>query len=313
MIRPNLGIFLLVLAASSCKENVSKISSSEGLDYDTSFLSDQSVEDGFLAVNDGAIPDVDSSLLNKLTTEDVDPDGEIIVNDEIPVKPSGANLADVASGIDYRLKKWTTPVRDQGQLPTCSAFSTIAALETKIKIDTQQDVDLSEAHMWNLEGKKAQSLNTAINIAVKNPITLEKFWPYAKVDSAIKNAPGFLKIEKIGKSSGSLKEIKQALLNKTPLIFGFKVTKQFMNAPKGIVSAKNMQFVTEQSQHAYHGVAIVGFKDNPNIAGGGYFIIKNSWGVSWGDRGYAYVPYDYCNHDADCHTREVPSWSFATN
>ena len=37
----------------------------------------------------------------------------------------------------------------------------------------------------------------------------------------------------------------------------------------------------------------VGYNDRQKC-----FIIRNSWGTSWGDRGYAYVPYDYiCNSD----------------
>jgi hypothetical protein len=43
---------------------------------------------------------------------------------------------------------------------------------------------------------------------------------------------------------------------------------------------------------------------NPNTAsatpgsGGGYFIIKNSWGAAYGDAGYLYMPVDYLKANA---------------
>jgi hypothetical protein len=54
--------------------------------------------------------------------------------------------------------------------------------------------------------------------------------------------------------------------------------------------------------YGLHELQIVGFLSNlemsrfgntPKIGGGGYFILKNSWGCSSGDGGYYYVPADY--------------------
>lgn len=46
-----------------------------------------------------------------------------------------------------------------------------------------------------------------------------------------------------------------------------------------------------------HAMLIVGYKDTPKVAGGGYFLVRNSWGCDWAYgseyAGYAKVPYQY--------------------
>lgn len=42
-----------------------------------------------------------------------------------------------------------------------------------------------------------------------------------------------------------------------------------------------------------HGLLLVGYEDDPKALGGGYFIIRNSLGEDWGDKGYGRMPYAY--------------------
>lgn len=49
-----------------------------------------------------------------------------------------------------------------------------------------------------------------------------------------------------------------------------------------------------------HAMLVVGYKDTPMVPGGGYFIVRNSWGTDWAwnykdnaHRGYARIPYAY--------------------
>ncbi|MBS1251091.1 MAG: hypothetical protein MAG451_00121 [Anaerolineales bacterium] len=47
-----------------------------------------------------------------------------------------------------------------------------------------------------------------------------------------------------------------------------------------------------------HAVCMVGYQDDDTAPGGGYFIIRNSWGTSWASEcpdgaGYGWMPYDY--------------------
>jgi C1A family cysteine protease len=85
----------------------------------------------------------------------------------------------------------------------------------------------------------------------------------------------------------NLEQFKSALILGFPIIFGFKVYNSFESedvAKTGIM--------TMPSKDDYivggHAVAAVGFDDSKK-----HFIVRNSWGDSWGDKGYFYMPYEY--------------------
>ena len=42
-----------------------------------------------------------------------------------------------------------------------------------------------------------------------------------------------------------------------------------------------------------HAVLAVGYYDDPDVDGGGFVIIKNSWDDWWGDEGYTYATYEW--------------------
>lgn len=91
------------------------------------------------------------------------------------------------------------------------------------------------------------------------------------------------------------------------LIASFPVYEGFVAAPDGIVSDYRKQMKNKKGEmvdgdYGGHLVQVVGFISNEQLSfpgfapsavgGGGYFIIRNSWGCA-GDGGYFYVPADY--------------------
>jgi C1A family cysteine protease len=87
-----------------------------------------------------------------------------------------------------------------------------------------------------------------------------------------------------------LASIKQTLTQQIPAMFGFTVYSSINRAIGGKIPYPEKA----DSVLGGHAVVAVGFDDSMKIGRStGAFIIRNSWGESWGDEGYGYLPYDY--------------------
>jgi len=209
--------------------------------------------------------------------------------------------ASLPSSYDLRQLGKVTPVRNQGSCGACWAFGTIASLESALLPGETRD--FSENNLKNNHGFDWEpcaggntDISTAYLIRWSGPVD-ETDDPY-RADSA--PSPAGLSVRKhvmniihlpTRTSSTSNDVIKNALMN-----YGAVTVSYYDNS--AYYNATNKAYYYSGATNANHEVAIVGWDDNfdrnkfsPSAPGNGAFIIKNSWGTSWGDNGYFNISY----------------------
>lgn len=83
----------------------------------------------------------------------------------------------------------------------------------------------------------------------------------------------------------SLSQLQGCLADGFPFVFGFTVYESFMSIGKsGIVPTRSQN----EKVVGGHAVLAVGYDDTTQR-----FIVQNSWGDGWGDKGFFYMPYSY--------------------
>jgi hypothetical protein len=100
-----------------------------------------------------------------------------------------------------------------------------------------------------------------------------------------------------------------ALTLGTPLIVGVATTASFDVNNEGFDGYLLDSPDNDPKNYGGHALEIVGYIDDTqlpagapkagNYGGGGYFIVKNSWGTCYGDQGYVYIPYGWLKRRAD--------------
>lgn len=212
-----------------------------------------------------------------------------------------------------------TPIKNQGSLGACTAFSGCAQLEYYVKKRTKHDVDLSELFLYletrrNLGWEKKDSgayLRTTMKTMASIGTCLEKEWPYDKTKFT-ENPPAFVypraddykadsyfKADKKGYPRQQVMSRIKSLLNRDmPLICGFNCYSSVLNQAR---TQGELPFPSRRdSKSGGHAVLLIGYDDNKVITNSddgskttGTFVFRNSWGKNWGDGGYGYLPYEY--------------------
>jgi C1A family cysteine protease len=217
---------------------------------------------------------------------------------ENQIRPAGAEIGDadfqLALGdvaADQRevvdLRANDTGIRNQGSEGTCTAFATVATMENLVARFYAEKVDLSERHHWTTYAnyQSTTSLQKASQIA----IVPESVWPYKGSKPSSTTGLGIAKINSYVTTKLSLQPIVDSLRKGNPVVIAVGVLSSLMSPRQGGI----IQGGSAQSG-AGHALAVTGAIIDSSVPGGGYFVIKNSWGPNWGDKGYGYVAFDYC-------------------
>jgi PKD repeat protein len=227
---------------------------------------------------------------------------------------------------DYQGRDWTTPAKDQGKIGTCPVFAALAALESVINIrdeNAELDVDLSEQYVISCLPSAGSAISGGVAFQVfkyimdtspegnfYNGIIPESCFPYQGKDGVpcsdkcIDWVDHLIPIHGYGfwipnGSPEDRQRIKTQILEKGPVVAGIFATRLFMLWGIFFHNPSYVYSTLKETSGTNHAVLLVGWKDDPNVMNGGYWIAKNSWGTQWGYDGFFNIAYGCLGIDND--------------
>ena len=207
---------------------------------------------------------------------------------------------------DSREKGWISPVKNQGELGSCWTFATFAVLETQLLKAGKGVYDFSEKNMANLHGfewapevggnydmSAAYLLRWGGAVAESNDVYVGKLadWTPSPMLVPEMRVQNVVRLPMLDSSGTAAQELKSAI-------------RDYGAVGVAMLWSDSYYHSTSNAYYCYgtpkdgHAVTVVGWSDDfprtafaidPEVDGA--WLVKNSWGKSWGDNGYFWVSY----------------------
>lgn len=217
------------------------------------------------------------------------------------------------------------PEADHQQRINCScAHACISLVEYFQRLRYGHTTRLSRLFLYKttrrllgVTGNVSTDLRSTLHAIKSFGLPPERHWPYD--DSTIDHEPdaflysfkepykslSYVRLDAVDKrGKNTLKTVKAFLAAGIPVVFGFSV-------PSSISKSGDIPYRPRfDGVHGGQSVVAVGYDDDRSRESKGSLLIRNSWGRSWGEDGYGWLPYAYVTKllAADCWTILNPEW-----
>jgi C1A family cysteine protease len=215
------------------------------------------------------------------------------------------------------LRKWCTPIEDQQSIGSCTANAGVGMVEYFEKRADGKYIDASRLFLYkvtrnllNFKGDTGAFLRSAMGAITLFGVPPEEYWPY-EIEKFDKEPPAFcysfaknfqaisyVRLDPSGTPKDVLmKSIKNNIAKGFPCMFGFTVYNSIQQAG---TTGKIPYPCEGEKVEGGHAIIAVGYDDKMSIRNEscdmetkGALLIRNSWGVEWGEGGYGWLPYEF--------------------